>query len=54
MEFLDLLKNLIYDKTKFRIKFNDSSIIHGYLFIDQNNIPLNTLIIPAKKVHVHH
>ena len=43
------LENLIYDKTKFRIKFNDSNIIHGYLFIDQNNIPLKTLIITSKK-----
>ena len=43
------LENLIYKKIKFRIKFNDSNIIHGYLSIDQNNIPLNTLIITAKK-----
>ena len=43
------LENLIYEKIKFRIKFNDSNIIHGYPSIDQNNIPLNTLIITAKK-----
>ena len=43
------LENLIYKKIKFRIKFYDSNIIHGYLSIDQNNIPLNTLIITAKK-----
>ena len=42
-------ENFIYEKVKFRIKFNDFNIIHGYLFIDQNNIPLNTLIITAKK-----
>ena len=43
------LENLIYEKIKLRIKFNDSNIIHGYLSIDHNNIPLNTLIITAKK-----
>ena len=42
------LENLIYEKITFRIKFNDSNIIHGYLFIDQNYIPLNTLIITVK------
>ena len=47
--FWILLETLIYEKIKFRIKFNDSSIIHGYLFIDQNNIPLNTLIITVQK-----
>ena len=41
------MENLIYEKTKFRIKFKDSNIIYGYL--DQNNIPRNTLIIAAKK-----
>ena len=34
-DFWISLENLIYDKTKFRIKSNDSNIIHGYLFIDQ-------------------
>ena len=43
------LENFIYEKIKFRLNFNDSNKIHGYLLIDQKNIPLNTLIITAKK-----
>ena len=42
------LENFIYNKSKFKIKFNDSKIIRDFLFIDQNNIPLNTLIVAAK------
>ena len=48
--FWNLLENLIFDKTNFRINFNDFNIIHGYLFADQNNVPLNTIIITAKKL----
>ena len=47
--FWETIKKYIVEKINFKIKFTDFIIICGYPLHDQNNIPINTLIIVTKK-----
>ena len=47
--FWETIKKYLVEKINFKIKFTDFIIICGYPLHDQNNIPINTLIIVTKK-----
>ena len=47
--FWEAIEKYLVEKINFKIKFTDFIIICGYPLHDQNNIPINTLIIVTKK-----
>ena len=48
-KFWDSLKKLLYEKLGLNTQWNNINIIFGHLFMDQNRIPINALLLVAKK-----
>ena len=47
--FWEAIEKYVVEKINFKIKFTDFIIMCDYPLHDQNNIPINTLIIVTKK-----